>query len=68
MKIIVKDIPVQILQVPDDAVLVLRVPNEWCEEQRFGLRHAVNAAFLRVGRDPVVVTIDSNIELAVVTK
>lgn len=62
------EIPVQILQVNDGDVLVLRLPDngEWTDEHRMRLETAVRNALLRSERWVSVVSIPQSVDLAVV--
>jgi hypothetical protein len=66
MKVKLQEIPVQILNVNDDDILILRIDPEMDEEQRYYLRHALSSALLDAGKNNPVRCISKDVDLAVV--
>lgn len=64
-----KEIPLQILQVPENGILILRVSAESTTEYGYRIQEAMQMTLKRAGRDDVSVAVMADdIELAVVTK
>ncbi len=63
-----KEIPVQILRLEPHDVLLLRVPPEWFDEQRFLLESDVRRCLDAAERGNPICIISNNVDLAVVTK
>jgi hypothetical protein len=65
-EIAIKEIPVQILQMSDAATLVLRVPNDFTEEQCWYVKQPFKEALIALGKANPVVCLRENVSLAVI--